>query len=266
MLGAIIGDIAGSRFQLFCHKSKDFRIFHKDSYYTDDTAMTLAIAKAVLDCKGEYSLLGVKAKERMIQIGRSHPHLDYGARFYDCLFSKRPKPYGNFGNGSAMRINPIGYLSSDLEKAKAYSKAVTEITHNHPEGLKGAEAVAMAICLARRGESKERIKEYISTHYYEFPLTLDEIRPGYDFDVTCQGSVPVAFLAFFEATSFEDCIRTAVSVGGDSDTIAAIAGSIAEAYYGIPLSMREKALTYLEGEFRDIVRDFEERYPAKILP
>lgn len=265
MLGAIIGDIAGSRFQFDNHRSKDFVIFDKKSYITDDSLMTLAICHAILECEGDYSSLSERAVIAMRDIGRRYP-AEFGSRFHEWLFSENPKPYGSLGNGSAMRVSGIGYIADDLLDTKIYARRVTEVTHNHPEGLEGAEAVAIAIFLARRGKSKEEIRRYIEEHYYPAVFTIEEIRDNYEFDVTCGGSVPVAFEAFYEATSFEDCVRNAISVGGDSDTIGAIAGSLAEAYYGIPSSMREKALSYLNDELMDIVVRFEKRYPGKIIP
>lgn len=264
MLGAIIGDIAGSRFQVENRKSKNFVIFHKESYITDDSLMSIAICKAILECRGDYSHLGEFTIKWMREIGRKYPEADYGSRFREWIFSPTPHPYNSLGNGSAMRVSGVGYIASSVYLTRFFAKKVSEVTHNHQEGIKGGESVAIAIYMARSGRSKEEIKDYISRHYYPITLPLDDIRPDYVFDVTCEGSVPVAFEAFYEAKSFEDSIRLAISVGGDSDTIGAIAGSIAEAYYGIPPIMREKALTYLDDYLKEIVLEFEEKFPPKI--
>lgn len=256
MLGAIIGDIAGSRFEWNNHKSKEFELFTEKCFPTDDSIMTVAVAQALLDCGGDYTHLGEKAVYWMQKIGRQYPDCGYGGRFIEWLFSGDPRPYGSYGNGAAMRVSPCGFIANSLEQAKALSRAVTAVTHDHPEGLKGAEATAAAIWLARQGRSLEEIRAHIQNNYYPLGFTLDAIRPGYTFDVTCQGSVPQAIEAFLESTGFEDAIRNAVSIGGDSDTIAAITGGIAQAYYGIPKEIAEKALTYLDPPLRDVVDRF----------
>ena len=176
-------------------------------------------------------------------------------------FSDDPQPYGSYGNGSAMRISPVGFVADSIEQAKALSQAVIEVSHDHPEGLKGAEAVAVAIFLARTGSSRHEIRDYIDKNYYSMDFTLDQIREDYSFDVTCQGSVPQAFQAFFESQDFEDAIRNAISIGGDSDTIAAICGGLAQAYYGIPAPIRNQAMAYLDDHLVEIVDTFESAYP-----
>ena len=176
-------------------------------------------------------------------------------------FSDDPQPYGSYGNGSAMRISPVGFAADSIEQAKTLSQAVTEVSHDHPEGLKGAEAVAVAIFLARTGSSRHEIRDYIDKNYYSMDFTLDQIREDYSFDVTCQGSVPQAFQAFFESQDFEDAIRNAISIGGDSDTIAAICGGLAQAYYGIPAPIRNQAMAYLDDRLVEIVDTFESAYP-----
>jgi len=176
-------------------------------------------------------------------------------------FSDDPQPYGSYGNGSAMRISPVGFVADSIEQAKALSQAVTEVSHDHPEGLKGAEAVAVAIFLARTGSSRHEIRDYIDKNYYSMDFTLDQIREDYSFDVTCQGSVPQAFQAFFESQDFEDAIRNAISIGGDNDTIAAICGGLAQAYYGIPAPIRNQAMAYLDDHLVEIVDTFESAYP-----
>ncbi len=262
MLGAIIGDIAGSRFEWNNRKSKEFTLLShaKGCRPTDDTIMTLAVAQAILDCGGSYEALGEHASSRMRELGRKYPRAGYGGRFFQWIHDPDPQPYHSWGNGAAMRVSPCGFAARSLEEAKALSKAVTEVTHDHAEGVKGAEATAAAIYLARAGMGMAELRAYVEAHYYSISFTLDEIRPSYSFDVSCQGSVPQAFAAFFESTSFEDAIRNAVSIGGDSDTIAAIAGGIAEAYYGIPSALRTLALTFLDQRQLAILNTFESRF------
>lgn len=238
MLGAIIGDIVGSRWEFNPHKSKDFELFTKEDKFTDDSVMTLAIAKSFLECKSDYSDLSEFAVKNMQYLGRKYPHAGYGGRFRGWLRSDNPEPYKSFGNGAAMRVSSCGIVANSIEEAKILSRKVTEVTHNHPEGLKGAEATAVAIFLAKSGKSLQEIKEYINENYYPMNFTLDEIREDYRFNETCQDTVPQAMMSLFEAKDFEDCIRNAVSLGGDADTLAAIAGSIAEYVFGIPQSIK----------------------------
>lgn len=263
MLGAIIGDIVGSRFEFRNHRNKNFDLFTTKCFFTDDTVMTLAIAKAVMDSKPDYSDLGEKAVQCMREVGQPYPTCGYGGRFRRWMYCADPQPYDSFGNGAAMRVSACGYAASSLEEAKWMSKAVTEVTHNHPEGIKGAEATTVAIYMARTGCTLEEIREVIERDYYPMDFTLDEIRPTYEFNETCQDTVPQALKAFFESTSFEDAIRNAVSVGGDSDTLAAITGSIAQAYYEIPLEMRLEALNRLDMRLYGIFAEFEKRFGAK---
>lgn len=265
MFGAIIGDIAGSRFEFCNHKSKNFRLFDRarGSRFTDDTVMTLAVAQALLDTlpdpnKRRLDILSDAAVGRMQELGAKYLSVGYGHKFKEWLSSPNPTPYGSFGNGSAMRISPVGLIARDVSEAKSLARAVTEITHNHPEGLKAAEAVAVAMVLAKSQHSLAEIKNYVTTHYYMIDFTLDEIRPDYRFTSSAKHSVPQAFEAFFESTSFEDAIRNAVSVGGDSDTIAAITGALAEAYYGVPVGLGKEAEEFLDNEQKKIVREFYE--------
>ena len=260
MLGAIIGDIVGSRFEWDNIKSKEFEFLTRKCRPTDDSVMTLAVAKAILSCDGDYSGLADQTVVCMQSLGRSYPYAGYGGRFQQWLRAANPQPYNSYGNGSAMRVSPCAFAASTLEEAKTLAKTVTEVTHNHPEGVKGAESTAAAIYMALHGSSIPEIREYIDKNYYAMDFTLDEIRPAYHFDVTCQGSVPQAIMAFLESTGFEDAIRCAVSIGGDSDTIAAITGSIAEAYYGIPQNIRHQISVYLDEVQTDILNRFEERY------
>lgn len=261
MLGAIIGDIAGSRFEWANLKSKEFDLLTYRCSPTDDSIMTLALAKAILESKPDYSDLSENAVRCMQNIGRKYPDCGFGGHFHQWIFSDNPQHYNSFGNGAAMRISPAGFSANSIEEVKLIARKVTEVTHNHPEGLKAAEAVAVAIFMARKGSSVLEIRDVITRDYYPLDFTLDEIRPTYRFDVSCQGSVPQAFEAFFESTDFEDAIRNAISIGGDSDTIAAICGGIAEAFYGVPSSLRKHALTFLDKDLLQILVNFENTYP-----
>lgn len=266
MIGAIIGDIVGSRFEGWVHpncKSKNFEMFHKDCSFTDDSVMTVAVAKALLDYDGDVEMLRGFATATMQEYGMRYPNAGYGGMFHKWIRSVDPKPYNSYGNGSAMRTSPCAYSAKNLEEAIEISRAIAEITHNHPEGIKGAEVTTLAIFMALHGGTIDDIRECILTNYYNIDFTLDEIRADYEFDVTCQGSVPQALEAFFESTNFEDAIRNAISIGGDSDTVGAITGGIAEAYYGVPNKIREQALNYLDDDLRKIIADFENRYERK---
>lgn len=266
MLGAIIGDIIGSRFEWNNHRSKDFNLFSAECFFTDDTVMTLAVAKALLDCKGNYSNLSEKAISAMQEIGRPYPDCGYGGMFECWIYSNDPKPYNSYGNGAAMRVSACGFIAKTLEEAKELSRKVTEVTHNHPEGIKGAEATTVAIFLARNGHKIDEIREYINEHYYKMNFTLDEIRDTYEFNETCQETVPQAIMAFLESTSFEDAIRNAISIGGDSDTLAAITGGIAEAYYGVPLLFENSAKRFLDERLLNILNDFKNRKKVVEFP
>lgn len=256
MLGAIIGDIVGSRFEFANIKTKDFQLFDETCDFTDDSVMTLAVACALLDSKPDHSNLSRQATGYMHRLGRDlYPAgRGYGGMFRQWLLSDDPKPYNSWGNGAAMRVSPCGFFAKDIEEAKLLSRLVTEITHNHPEGIKGAEATVVAIYLARSGKDIKEIKEHICNHYYNIDFTLDDIRPTYSFRASCQETVPQALEAFFESTSYEDAIRNAMSIGGDSDTIGAITGGVAEAYYGIPDELKEKAMTYLDDNFKKVLK------------
>lgn len=264
MLGAIIGDIVGSRFEWHNNKTKNFDFLTHKCYFTDDSVMSLAIAKAILNSGTDYSVLGDKAVSCMQELGRKYPHAGYGGHFAHWLRDSNPQPYNSWGNGSAMRVSACGFAATSLEEAIAMSRKVTEVTHNHPEGIKGAEATAVAVYMARTGSNLLEIQDYINKHYYKIDFKLDDIRDEYQFDVSCQGSVPQALAAFFESTGFEDAIRNAISIGGDSDTIAAITGSIAEAYYGIPTEIRDHVLTFLEEDLLEVLIAFENRFPSKV--
>lgn len=246
MLGAIIGDIVGSRFEWINHRSKDFEFFTYKCFPTDDSIMSLAVAQAILISKNDYSDLSKNTVECMQTIGRNYPDCGYGGSFYGWIFSNDPKPYNSYGNGTAMRVSAAGFAANSIEEAKKLSRLVTEVSHNHPEGIKGAEATTVAIYLAKKGSNILEIRDYINKNYYPMNFTLDEIRDTYQFNETCQETVPQALQAFFESSDFEDAIRNAISIGGDSDTVAAICGGVAEAYYGIPTDIREQALMFLD--------------------
>lgn len=266
MIGAIIGDIVGSVYEFGGIKTKEFPLFGdargEQCRFTDDSAMTLAVAGAMIDFAGEGGSLPECAVRWMQLVGRRYRNRGYGGSFIRWLMTDDPPPYGSFGNGSAMRVSPVAWAAESLEEALRFSDAVTAVSHDHPEGMKGARAVTACVYLARTGADKAAIRDYVRENYYPLEETLAEIRPDYSFDVTCQGSVPQAIQAFLEAESFEDAIRSAVSLGGDSDTQAAIAGSIAGPYFGIPSQLRERALTYLTEELREILFSFESLYGA----
>ncbi len=266
MIGAIIGDIAGSRFEFDNHRSKDFELFSPRCFVTDDSVMTLSVAEALLECRGDYSDLGRKCVAAMQRIGRNYPDCGYGGAFYDFIFSDNPRPYNSWGNGAAMRVSSVSYCAETLEEVKLLSRKVTEVSHNHPEGIKGAEAAAVCAYMARSGSTKEEIRRYVEENYYPLDFTIDGIRETYCFNESSQQTVPQAIEAFLESESFEDAVRTAVSVGGDSDTLAAITGSIAEPFYGVPLTMRHTVKRrFLDRRLLKILEDFERVYPAKVL-
>lgn len=263
MKGALIGDIIGSVFEFNNYRDKDFNLFNYKTTFTDDSVLTLALAKTFLDSKDD-DLNQEELVKNMQEFARTYAYRGYGGRFYRWIYQDDPQPYNSFGNGSAMRVSPVAYVAKSLEDAKRLAKLSAEVTHNHPEGIKGAEAIASAIYLALNGATKEEIKDEIKNNYYDYDFggefTIDNLRPNYYFAETCQESVPHAIEAFLEGESFEDVIRTAISLGGDSDTIAAMAGPIAEAYYGIPEELENRALNYLYPELRMIVDQFAYKY------
>lgn len=248
MIGAIVGDIVGSRFEFDNVKSKDFVFFHPDCCPTDDSVMTLAVGDALLEHREKGVDLAEAAARKMQAWGRRYPDAGYGGMFVDWLEEKYPKPYQSWGNGAAMRVSFCGWAAKTLREAVWMAHEVTRVTHDHPEGLAGAEIVAALVFLARRGIGKRKLREYAEAHYHPLDFTLDAIRPGYAFDESCQGTVPQAIVAFLESRSFTDAVRNSISIGGDSDTLGAITGAIAEAYYGVPEEVREAALSYLDDE------------------
>lgn len=257
LCGAMAGDIIGSFYEFNATKKYDFYLFTPFSKFTDDTVMTVANADWLIT--GD-SLLGV-----MQDYGNRYPHAGYGGMFRAWLREDEPKPYNSFGNGSAMRVSPVGWAFDTLEETLEAAKQSAEVTHNHPEGIKGAQATVACIFMARTGKSKQEIKEYIvSTFGYNLNRTCDEIRPDYHFDVTCQGSVPESIIAFLESADFENAIRLAVSLGGDADTMGAITGGIAEAYYGgVPEHIRKEVLKRLPNEFIDVMQKFYQKFVDK---
>jgi ADP-ribosylglycohydrolase len=254
MIGAIAGDVIGSVFEQYAIKSTQFDLFSPYSRFTDDTVLTVAIANAIMrDIDYETSLKTFGAK---------YPNAGYGASFFRWIFSSDTKPYNSWGNGSAMRVSPVGFAFTSTEDVLKEAKKSAEVTHSHPEGIKGAQSVALAIFLARSGKNKAAIKAEISRRFgYNLDRRLDDIRPYYTFDVSCQGSVPEAIIAFLEGENFEDTVRKGISLGGDSDTIACISGGIAQAFYhDIPQEIILNVRKRLPESFLDIIDEFCERY------
>ena len=260
MLGAITGDIIGSIRENLRIKHKDFELFPRLSTYTDDTVLTVAVADAILNGKGYGNTIKSYA--------RRHPLRGYGPKFMLWLLSSGIKPYYSLGNGSAMRVSPVAHAYDSEESVLMHAKESAECTHNHPEGIKGAQATALAVYLARSGADKEEIRRQITEKFeYDLDRSVDSIRPDYRIDITCPGSIPEAIIAFLDSTDFEDAIRNAVSLGGDADTQAAIAGAIAEAYYrGIPSSILEKAWSKIPQSFQNVIVAFSGKYGSPELP
>ena len=243
MYGAILGDMVGAPYEYDrSEKRKDFPLWIESSRKTDDTVMTLAVAEALLNTRfASDDKIRNAVIQAMKKYGKLYPYEGYGSRFSWWLSSKDSKPYGSFGNGSAMRVSAAGWLFNSIEKTREVARITAEVTHNHPEGIKGAESVASIIFLARTGHSKDEIRQYIVDEFkYDLSKTCDEIRPTYHHVESCQETVPQAITAFLEGTSFEDVIRNAVSLGGDCDTLTCIAGSMAEAMYGVPEDMKQE--------------------------
>lgn len=270
MLGAAIGDICGSIYEWHNIKYKPENLMKWDCHFTDDTAMTAAITEGILeglDRLGDNWLENPEAeavfsalfRRKMQEFGRAFPDAGYGGSFARWLRTENPQPYNSWGNGSAMRASCCGWAAKTLEEAGWLGRVSASVTHNHPEGIKGAEVTAECIFLLRQGRGKEGVRAWAASRY-DMGFTLDEIRPGYRFDVSCQGSVPQAIQAFLEGDSFEDVIRLAISLGGDSDTIAVIAGGLAEAFYPVPEELRDWALEKLPGMLRNPLLEAERRF------
>lgn len=259
VIGGIIGDIAGSVYEFDNYRSRDFKMFgdyhgHK-CFATDDSIMTLSICDALMHSKTDYSDLAENAIKYMQKDGRPYPDCGYGGRFFSWIYEDNPKPYNSFGNGAAMRVSPVAYVANSAEEAFELAKKVTVVSHNHYEGIIGAGLTAMLVWYALNGYGKDLVLEKAS-EFYDMNFTIDEIRPTYQFNETCQGTVPQAIEAFLESSDFEDAIRIAISVGGDSDTLACITGSIAGAYYGVPEKLRNQAVSFLDNRLRNIYFNF----------
>ncbi len=254
MLGAIAGDIIGSIYEFHNIKTTDFELFPKRCFFTDDTVLTVALAEAILYDKDYVQL--------MKQYYRQYPNAGYGGSFHKWARSNNSAPYNSWGNGAAMRISPVGFAFNTLDDVLKQAVKFTEVTHNHPEGIKGAQATASSIFLARQGKSKQEIKAYVEqTFSYNLSRTLDEIRPVYRFNESCQETVPEAITAFLESTDFEDAMRKAISLGGDSDTLACITGGIAQAFYGgVPKSIADEVYNKLDDHLKTITLSFMDKY------
>jgi ADP-ribosylglycohydrolase len=257
MIGAIAGDIIGSIYEGYPIKTKDFPLFQPQCRFTDDSVLTVAVAKAILD--------GSEYLPEIREIGRKYPDAGYGGSFIFWLLSEDARPYNSWGNGSAMRVSPVGFAFDSAERVMDEAAKTAELTHNHPEGIKGAQATALAVFLARTSRDKEHIKQEINLRFgYNLKRSLDDIRPEYHFDISCQGTVPEAIIAVLESTSYEDAIRNAISLGGDSDTLACITGGIAEAYYGgVPDFIQSRVRETLTDELWKITAKFCKKYGNK---
>lgn len=261
MLGAIIGDIAGTPYEFNNIKTKSFNLF-EGSRFSDDSVLTCAIAKALIDSGVTASDIVLKDNviKQLKYFGKEYEDAGFGFMFQDWVINDKNEPYNSWGNGSAMRVSPAGWIYNSIEETRRIAGITASVTHNHPEGIKGAEATAAVIYLARTGHSKAEIKKYVEKEFYRLDKTCDEIRPDYKFKVSCQGTVPVAITAFLEGQDFEDVLRTAVSLGGDSDTLTCIACGMAEAFYDIPSSILKDAVSFLTDELKDIVNIFYSSY------
>ena len=254
MLGAIAGDVIGSVFEGWGMKSKEFPLLSPENFYTDDTVLTVAVASAILD-QGDYA-------DSIRKFGRRHPGRGYGGNFYRWLEDDSLGPYNSWGNGSAMRVSPVGWAFDSVEEVLFEAKRSADVTHNHPEGVRGAQAVALSVYLARRGAKKFEICQEITARFgYDLTRTADEIRSAYSFDVSCQGSVPESIICFLDSDDFESSVRLAISLGGDADTMACIAGGISEAYYGgVPESVELSVRELLASDLLEVVDRFCARY------
>ena len=257
IIGAICGDIIGSSREFRPIKTKDFRLYNGYSTFTDDTVMTLAIASWLMKDKSSMDVLISEIKA----FGLKYPHAGYGGMFKKWLTQDNPKPYVSWANGSAMRVSPVAWVADSLEESQKLARMSAIVTHDHPEGIKGALATNDAIFLAKTGSSKKDIKKHVESNYgYDLNRKLDDIRPNYDFDVSCRGSVPESIICFLEADDFEDTVRNAVSLGGDADTQAAIAGSIASAYWDVPTNIAARSIKRLDYNLLEFFIDFREMF------
>ena len=256
IIGAIAGDVIGSAYEFNPTRDHDFELFTPKSSYTDDTVLTMANALWLID---DEQHTHERLVEIMLDLCRRYPNRGYGGRFANWICDKDPQPYNSYGNGSAMRVSPVGYYAQSLEEALALAKVSAEVTHNHPEGIKGAQATAAAIFLARCGKSKQEIRDYVAqTFDYDLSRTLDEIRPTFTFDETCQRTVPEAITCFMEGKDYEDVVRLSVALAGDADTIAAIAGSISSAVDEVPNGITQQVIALLSEEFCTTLLRFNE--------
>ena len=266
MYGAILGDIIGSPYEFDQgNKTKEFPLFSESSTFTDDTVMTIAVAEAFMGTLDDEKVIRHRLIQSMQKWGHRYPGAGYGVRFCDWLESNDPQPYNSWGNGSAMRVSAVAWLFDNLDTVRRMARISADVTHNHPEGIKGAEATAAAIYLGRTGHSKNEIKAYIESEFqYDLSRTCDEIRPNYYHVESCQETVPEAITAFLEGNSFEDVIRTAVSLGGDCDTLTCIAGAIAEGFYGVPDELKQQCKEYLDDALNDILVRFDTEFRCHV--
>lgn len=257
MLGAMTGDIVGSIYEFNNIRRKNFILFDPDCFFTDDSVMTAAVAEALRKTKNKnYQGLEKQTVKEMQKFGKIYPNSGYGLSFQRWLESDNPTPYQSYGNGAAMRVSPVAYFASSLDQVKYLSNIVTKVSHDHPEGLKGAEATAVAVWLALQKKSKEEIVEYIKQNYYSLNFDYNDLVKNYYFNETCQNTVPQAIYCFEISTDFEDCLRTSISIGGDSDTLCAISCAIAGAYYGIPKNIESQTLKYLDKRLLKVYEKF----------
>lgn len=267
MLGAIIGDIVGSPYEFSYNRmnTTGLALWNAECRFTDDTVMTLAVADALMRTIDENKDFKQEVARSMRRFALRYPAAGYGGRFSKWVVEDDPKPYGSWGNGSAMRVSSIGWAFSTLEETEAWAQASAEVTHNHPEGIKGAQSVAAAIFMARTGCTKGQIKGYVQDRFgYDLGFKLDQIRAEYSYDVSCQGSVPQSIVSFLEAEGYEEAVKLAIGLGGDTDTMACIAGSIAEAYWGIPREIAAQGRERLDGFLCDVLNRWEEWLAARM--
>ena len=274
MIGAILGDLVGSQFDFRPTKRKDFELVGHRSHYSDDSVMTIAVAGALVEALTnpddslktgpiDYQLVSERARACMRKLGRAYPQAGYGSSFAVWLNQPDDAAYGSYGNGAAMRVSSCGFAAQSLDEARDLAYAVTVVSHNHPEGLRGAQATAEAVYLARAQLHKDEIKAYLEATYCDLSFTLDEVRPNFTFDSSCQGTVPYALRGWYESTSCEDAIRNVVSLGGDSDTLGSTVGGMAAAYFGLPKKWREVVLSGLDDTLRAIILAAEQCFSAR---